>query len=131
MGFTVARHTAMARRAYETSAKSTGTPRSVEYQLFSRLTGALTTAEETKSENYLSYVNALSRNLEFWTIIGADVSSDDNALPAALRGQIFYLFEFTQQHTQRILSGDKTINAEPLIDINKNVMSGLNAFGGE
>ena len=121
----MAQQSVLALKAYEKTAKSTGTPRSVEYQVFSRLTSALTKAEENKAENYFSYVTALSRNLEFWMIIGADVSSPENQLPKELRSQIFYLFEFTQQHTQRILNGDKTLNAAPLIEINTNVMNGL------
>ncbi len=124
-------NTNFVRRAYETSAKSTGTPRSVEYNLFLRLTGALTTAEENRSHNHSSYIDALSRNLELWTTLGADVSSNENALPAALRGQIFYLFEFTQHHTKRLLSGDTSLSAEPLIEINRNVMTGLNAATSE
>ncbi len=121
----------MARRAYETSAKSTGTPRSVEYHLFMRLTSALATAEENRSNNHSSYIDALSQNLELWTTIGADVSSSENALPASLRGQLFYLFEFTQHHTKRLLSGDASLSAEPLIEINRNVMTGLNASASE
>ncbi len=125
------KNTNLARRAYETSAKSTGTPRSVEYNLFLRLTSALSTAEENRTNNHSSYIDALSWNLELWTTIGADVSSDKNALPASLRGQLFYLFEFTQQHTNRLLSGDASLSAEPLIEINRNIMTGLNVSVSE
>jgi flagellar biosynthesis activator protein FlaF len=125
------KNTNLARRAYETSAKSTGTPRSVEYNLFLRLTSALSTAEENRTYNHSSYIDALSWNLELWTTIGADVSSQENALPASLRGQLFYLFEFTQHHTNRLLSGDISLSAEPLIEINRNVMTGLNASVSE
>ncbi len=125
------RNTNLARRAYEMSAKSTGTPRSVEYNLFLRLTSALATAEENRTNNHSSYIDALSRNLELWTTIGADVSSHENALPIPLRGQIFYLFEFTQHHTKRLISGDTSLSAEPLIEINRNIMTGLNVCVSE
>ncbi|VAW08003.1 hypothetical protein MNBD_ALPHA05-2438 [hydrothermal vent metagenome] len=125
------RNTNLARRAYETSAKSTGTPRSVEYNLFLRLTSALSSAEENRTNNHSSYIDALSWNLDLWTTIGADVSSDENALPASLRGQLFYLFEFTQYYTKRLLSGDASLSAEPLIEINRNIMTGLNVAVSE
>jgi flagellar biosynthesis activator protein FlaF len=125
------RNTSLARRAYETSAKSTGTPRSVEYNLFLRLTSVLSTAEENRTNNHSSYIDALSWNLELWTTIGADVSSSQNALPASLRGQLFYLFEFTQHHTKRLLNGDTSLSAEPLIEINRNIMTGLNVSVSE
>ncbi len=117
--------TALARNAYHQSARSTASPRAVERQLLSRLTTALIVGEKNRNSDYASLVRALGKNLEFWTVIAADVASEGNQLPAELRSQLFYLFEFTKAHTGKIISGDKTADAEPLIEINQNIIRGL------
>jgi flagellar protein FlaF len=48
-------------------------------------------------------------------------------LPRALRAQIFYLAEFTRQHTSKVLRGDAEVT--PLIDINTAIMQGLAGHG--
>lgn len=117
--------TALARNAYHQSARSTASPRAVERQLLSRLTTALIVGEKNRRDDFASLARALGKNLEFWTVIAADVASEGNQLPAQLRSQLFYLFEFTRAHTNKILSGDKSAGAEPLIEINQNIIRGL------
>ena len=117
--------TALARNAYHQSARSTASPRAVERQLLSRLTTALIVGEKNRREDYPGLIRALGKNLEFWTVIAADVASEGNQLPAQLRSQLFYLFEFTRTHTNKIITGDQTVDAEPLIEINQNIIRGL------
>lgn len=120
---------ALARDAYHQSARSTASPREVERQLLSRLTTALVVAEKNRESDHPAYVRALSKNLEFWTVVAADLVSEGNQLPAELRSQLFYLFEFTRAHTRKIISGDTALDAEPLIEINQNIIRGLQAPG--
>lgn len=117
--------TTRARNAYQQSTQSTATPRAVEYKLLSRLTGALVAGENNKKTDLPAYIDALSRNLEFWTVIGADTAHRNNALPPALRAQIFYLYEFVRSHTNKLYNSNDGLTAEALIDINKNIMMGL------
>lgn len=116
---------ALARNAYHESARSTASPRAVERQLLSRLTTGLAVAEKNRGTDHPGYVHALSKNLEFWTVVAADVVSEQNELPVELRSQLFYLFEFTKAHTRKIISGDEALDVEPLIDINQNIIRGL------
>jgi flagellar protein FlaF len=117
--------TALARNAYHQSARSTASPRAVERQLLSRLTTALIVGEKNRRDDFAGLIRALGKNLEFWTVIAADVASEGNQLPAQLRSQLFYLFEFTRTHTNKIITGDQTVDAEPLIEINQNIIRGL------
>jgi flagellar protein FlaF len=117
--------TALARNAYHQSARSTASPRAVERQLLSRLTTALIVGEKNRRDDFAGLIRALGKNLEFWTVIAADVASEGNQLPAQLRSQLFYLFEFTRAHTNKIITGDQTVDAEPLIEINQNIIRGL------
>ncbi len=115
----------LAGNAYKITTNATATPRSVEYQALVRLNGELGVTEKKKRQDYPAYVRALSNNLKFWTIVGADAASEGSPLPAQLRSQLFYLYEFTQHHTSKIFRGDKTLTVDPLVEINKNIMTGL------
>ncbi|MEZ5892655.1 MAG: flagellar biosynthesis regulator FlaF [Parvularculaceae bacterium] len=116
---------ALARDAYHQSTRSTASPREVERQLLSRLTTGLVVGEKNRETDHAGYIRALGKNLEFWTVIAADVASETNQLPTPLRAQLFYLFEFTRLHTNKIISGDKKLTADPLIEINQNIIKGL------
>ncbi|EPX77338.1 flagellar protein FlaF, putative [Litoreibacter arenae DSM 19593] len=60
-----------------------------------------------------------------WNALAVDVSNTKNELSNDLKGQIFYLSEFVNFHTKKILKGDASIAA--LVDVNLAVMKGLGA----
>lgn len=116
---------ALARNAYRTSTRSTATPRVIELQLLSEINGALAQSEKNMTADYPAHIDALSRNLQFWTIVAADVARKDNKLPSQLKAQIFYLFEFVKDHTHKIFNRSPDAAARALIDINNNIIDGL------
>ena len=65
----------------------------------------------------------MDRNLRLWSALAADLASPENALPPELRARLFYLYEFTAQHSRAILDGSGS--ASVLVDINTAVMRGL------
>jgi flagellar biosynthesis activator protein FlaF len=109
--------------AYNGDATATRTPRRVEYEVFARATRGLANIKQFGPEAFPSLAAALDLNRRLWTQLAVDVSNSENGLPAALRAQIFYLAEFTDQHSSRVLAGQATVEA--LIDINTAVMRGL------
>lgn len=116
---------AIAQSSYRRSSKSTATPRAIECQLLTELTGDLASADKNKAANRPRYIQALSRNLEFWTMLAIDISREGNKLPSELKSQLFYLFEYTRLHTRKILGGDTQLTTDPLVEINRNILSGL------
>ena len=117
---------ALARNAYHQSTRTTASPRAVERQLLSKLTTAIVVAQKNRKDDPAAFVRALGKNLEFWTVIATDVASENKQLPVELRSQLFYLFEFTQHYTRKLMSEDgKALDAEPLIEINQNIIRGL------
>jgi flagellar protein FlaF len=76
-----------------------------------------------RAEEFPKFVAALHENRALWTILAADVADPDNGLPETLRAQIFYLAEFTDHQTSKILRGEGS--ADSLIEINTAVMRGL------
>lgn len=120
---------ALAQSAYGDAGAAVRTDRSVEYQAFAKVTAALTEARDATSPDFVARVEALHLNRQLWTILGNDVAEDNNALPIALRKEIFSLSRFVTQQTPKVMDGSAEIDA--LIDINTAIMRGLRGEGGQ
>lgn len=118
----------MAQTAYTTSAAPIRTARGTEYTAFAKITHQLRVAAVKKKTSFPEFVKALDDNRKLWNILARDVASPNNQLPKELRAQIFYLAEFTRQHTSDILKGKA--DAASIIEINTSIMRGLRHEGG-
>ncbi|MCB2124408.1 MAG: flagellar biosynthesis regulator FlaF [Rhodobacteraceae bacterium] len=116
----------MARSAYSGAAIPTRTGRGTEYEIFARVTRRLRQAQAGEG-GFAALVRALHDNRSLWTALAADVAVEANELPKPLRAQIFYLAQFTNEHSRRVMAGDATVDV--LIDINTAVMRGLRGEG--
>ncbi len=116
----------MAKTAYSNSSTPIRTPRSTEYDAFAQITHRLKSASQ--SGNFPALATALHENNKLWTLLAADVSDKDNALPESLRGRIFYLYEFTTQHSRKVLRKEAAVDV--LVDINTAIMRGLRSKAG-
>ncbi|MBD3785496.1 MAG: flagellar biosynthesis regulator FlaF [Sphingomonadales bacterium] len=119
--------TTLAKTAYANPDQPTRTLRGIEYELFARVTHRLKSAALGGKENFAGLARAVYENRRLWTVIAADVSSSENALPAPLRARLFYLSEFTQAHSRRVLAGE--VGVDVLVDINTSIMRGLRQKG--
>ncbi len=104
------------------------TDRNIEYDAFAKITHALKLADGSKNEDYAGFVTALHRNRNLWSIIAVDVADPDNKLSPDLKAQLFYLAEFTEQETRKLLRADGS--AAGLVAVNVAVMRGLEGNGG-
>lgn len=80
-------------------------------------------AMERGAVGFSELAAALHENRRLWILLATSVADSENELPQSLRAQLFYLAEFTLQHSQKVLDG--TASADVLIDINTSVMRGL------
>ena len=110
----------MASKAYRTDVSATRTPRRIELDIFARITSGLAAAAST---DFPALAAAVDKNRRFWTHLATEVAGKDNGLPEDLRARLFYLAEFTSQHSSKVLAGSATV--DPLVDINTAVMRGL------
>ena len=117
----------LARSAYASSANPTRTSRGTEYEAFASITARLKVAESRGRSGFGLLAEALHDNRRLWAILAADVAEAGNGLAPALRAQIFYLAEFTLQHSPKVLSG--RASADVLVEINAAVMRGLRPEG--
>ena len=101
--------------------------RSIEYDALARVTQKLSSAWRNRRSDFPALVKAMSDNLALWSSLAADVASPRNALPSGLRAQLFYLYEFSEVQTRRILEDGASVDV--LIDINTAIMRGLRGQG--
>ena len=113
----------LAHNAYSANGSTTRTPRGTEYQLIARVSHRIKAAAEGGRMCYPARVEALYDNSRLWTTLAVDVASEDNQLPQALRARIFYLAEFVQHHTRKVLA--KKAGLAPLLEINAAILRGL------
>jgi flagellar biosynthesis activator protein FlaF len=121
-------NSAQARATYARPEAPQKTPRALEYELLARTTQALSTAWAQRRDNFPALMKALDDNLRLWATLAADVAEPGNGLPAPLRAQLFYLYEFSVQHSRAVRDSEASV--EVLVDINTAVMRGLRGDGG-
>lgn len=72
-----------------------------------------------------AYRAALRLNWRLWTIIQADVASEESELPDEIRQNILSLSVFIDRHTVNALAEPAGRKLRVLIDINRNIAAGL------
>jgi len=77
------------------------------------------------------YRAALRLNWRLWTIIQSDLVSEENALPAEIKANIMSLSVFIDKQTVGALAGPDVAKMNVLIEINRNIASGLMATPDE
>lgn len=117
----------LARSAYAKNKTPIRTERGTEYEIFARVTHKMRTAAAKGKIGFAALAEAVHHNRQLWSMLAADVADKDNALPRDLRARIFYLAEFTQDYSSKVLTKDASI--APLVEINAAMMRGLRGQG--
>lgn len=114
----------LARTAYRPSHTATRTPRGMEYEAFVRVTRRIRDAAAIEApDGRVRLFEALAENRKLWMHVAQSVADERNELPDDLRARLFYLAEFTMQHTAKVFR--REAEADVLTDINASVMRGL------
>ncbi|WP_317056378.1 flagellar biosynthesis regulator FlaF [Roseovarius rhodophyticola] len=119
--------TLYAQNAYRDQTQSVKTHKETEFDAFARITSRLKQASSLGRKGFKELAAALHDNRRLWTLLASDVASTSNGLSPELRARIFYLSEFTRQHSTQVLKQTGTV--EPLIEINTAIMRGLRSGG--
>lgn len=110
-------------RGYQQNRSSTQSERRTEYDVVAQITHRLRDTAQKAREDYPGYVAALTDNRRLWQIFAVDVLDKENALPPELKARIFYLAEFTEAHTKKILREKQSVL--PLLEVNMAILRGL------
>ena len=119
----------LAQRAYTSAIAPTRTSRGVEYEAFARVTHRLAKAARSEGRSFSALADALHENRRLWTTLAAAVADGDNGLPLMMRAQIFWLAEFTETHSRKVLRQEAAV--APLVEVNAAIMRGLRMEGPE
>lgn len=119
--------TSLAQTAYAAAAAPVRTNRGTEYAAFQSVTAKLHHARHPQAR-MADRAQALHENRQLWTLLASDLADSGNALPQALRAQLFYLAEFSLLQSRAALKSTEALDA--LVDINTAVMRGLAAQEG-
>lgn len=114
--------------AYARRETPTRSLRAIEYDLIAQVTQRLRMAWTNRTTDFPGLVSALLENQKLWSTLATDVATPGNGLPDTLRARLFYLYEFTVQHSRAVL--DDKASVEVLTDINTAIMRGLRGDGG-
>lgn len=112
----------MTLKAYQNTQRITENPRESEYRLFGQVTGALISAQRDNQSGGL-LAEAVDWNRKLWRTLAADCLDDRNQLPEGLRANIVSLSLFVTRYSKDVVR--KGAPLDPLIDINRTIMQGL------
>ena len=113
-----------AQSAYASNTQTVRTDRDNEYRVIATVSHRLREAARDKSPTaFVRLAQALHDNRRMWTQLAADVASPGNGLPPEVRARIFYLAEFVQQHTAKVLRKEGGVRV--LLEVNAAILAGL------
>lgn len=112
----------MTLKAYQSTQRIAENPRETEYRLFGQVTGALITAQRSNLSGG-PLAETVDWNRKLWRMLAADCLDDRNQLPEQLRANIVSISLFVTRYSKDVTR--KGAPLDPLIDINRSIMQGL------
>jgi flagellar protein FlaF len=117
----------MTLQAYQNVQRVVEDPRATEYRLFGQVTGALLDAKNKNAQG-VPLIEAIDWNKRMWRTLAADCMDDRNGLTQDLRAKIVSLSLWVSKYSRKVTREKAPL--DPLIEINRNVMQGLQAKAG-
>ena len=115
----------MSLEAYQRAQDITQTPREVEYRIFAKVTSALIDASDDGHDDLRGLIEAIHENRKLWTALATDCSDPSNTLPNETRAGIISLSMWVSKYSSTVMRDRASL--EPLISLNKSIMTGLKA----
>ena len=112
--------------AYRRRQEMAEKPRELERRAFSIVTGKLVGA---KDKGGPPLIDACYLNYQLWSTLQADLALPANALPVELKARLLSLSIWVQRYTHDVMRG--AASADPLINVNKNILDGLSMTPGD
>lgn len=113
----------MSLNAYQRTLKTTESPRNTEYRLFAEITRDLMEAQRRGGVD-AALVEAIDRNRKLWIALATDCADENNLLPKETRAAIISLSIWVNKYSRLVTRSGEDVSA--LIDVNRNIMKGLN-----
>jgi flagellar biosynthesis activator protein FlaF len=114
-----------AAKAYGAVARKVANPRDLEADLLLKAAAQLQSVYDDWDNSKKQLDPALQYNRKLWTILLAAVTKPENPLPPAIRQNVVNLGVFVMNQTMTITQEAKREQLLPLININRELASGL------
>ncbi len=115
--------------AYQTTAKKAMSGRELEAHALTsaamKLKALQTTWDPENDGRYPELASAVQHNQRLWSIFQAELSTDENPLPAAIREQLLSISLFVDRQSFDLLAQPSLAKIKPLVDINLAIAAGL------
>lgn len=114
-------------KAYQTVENATLDGRELEASILTRSAARLSAVQNNwdASDRDAMLDEALRYNQRLWTLFQADLLEDSNTLPVEIKRNLLSLSAFVDKRTFDIMSYPAQDKLNILIDINRNIASGL------
>ena len=109
---------------YQQPAQQGGSPRETEGRALMEAARRLSIAKDNPGDR-AGLIETVRLNWRLWTIFQSEVSEAEAGLPAELRENMLTLCNFVDKRTVEILADPKPDMLDVLININRNIASGL------
>lgn len=116
-----------AHEAYTETAKITKAPRQLEASLLLKAASQLQEVHDNWSGDTKALDSVLLYNRRLWTVFVGAVAEEDSPLPIEIRNNVASLGVFIFKHTLEVQQDPAPEKLLALININKEVASGLHA----
>lgn len=118
-----------ARQGYGRSVAPIRSVRATEYEAIAKISHRLRQAALNRKGDFPGFARAIHDNRKLWQILATEVAQSENGLPNELRARLFWLAEFVETESRRILRNEGDVGI--LIEVNASVLQGLSAARGE
>jgi flagellar biosynthesis activator protein FlaF len=113
----------LAHKAYGEIHTRTASDRDIEFALFDQITKALSEVNTGQDAPPARRADAVSRNLQLWTLLSSDLISEANALDIATKRGLLNLGHYVRRRSMQALAD--TSDLSDLIDINTTLMQAM------
>ena len=116
---------ALAHRAYGNVQQRTAGDDQIEIAIIKQITAELENVDGNKETGPADLADAVSRNLQMWTIFATDLADPGNSAPDQAKASLISIAGYVHRESRKILAGDGSIT--DLIDVNRNLLTSLTA----
>jgi flagellar biosynthesis activator protein FlaF len=114
-----------AAQAYGKTATKTATPRDMEADLLLQAASQLQSIRDGWASKHTELNAALTNNRKLWSLLVATVTRPDNPLPANIRQNVANIGIYVFKQTLTTMANPKPESLGALININRELASGL------
>jgi flagellar biosynthesis activator protein FlaF len=114
-----------AHNAYTRIQTQTQSPRELEATILMKAAARLQGIKDNWDARRHDLDEALTYNRKLWTILFTSVTAEDNPMPVEVKVNIAQLANFIFNHTLSMIADERPERLDVLININRNIASGL------